>query len=233
MNPLDVKKMRHEAGLSSANCADLVGLNGLRAWQRYEQDGPSAREIPEPTLRLFYMSAFGMPRMLDAAIFAARAHKGQVRKGVAKDPYIVHPLMVARLLVRPGLVADPDVLTAAVLHDVIEDCGVTKADLQAVFGPRVARLVEEVSHDGNLAWEEKRRLAIVHARKLSPDACALKLADMAANAMDLRLSPPLNWKPERFQAYRRWMLDMAAAMPAPNKRLAALLRAEAGGRTVD
>ena len=75
--------------------------------------------------------------MFDEAVqFATKAHKGQIRKGT-KKPYIVHPLEVADIVA--AMTSDEESLSAAVLHDTIEDCeGVTEEVLRARFGERVA-----------------------------------------------------------------------------------------------
>ena len=73
--------------------------------------------------------------------FAAQCHDGQKR--LSGDPYIVHPLAAATILA--DLYLDPDTIKAALLHDVVEDCGVAVADLDARFGKDVARLVDGVT----------------------------------------------------------------------------------------
>ncbi len=74
--------------------------------------------------------------------FAAKAHEGQVRQ--SGDPYILHPLAVAIILAEMGLF-DADTLAAALLHDVIEDCNISRATLAAGFGEPVAALVDGVT----------------------------------------------------------------------------------------
>lgn len=77
--------------------------------------------------------------VLDRAIcMAVRAHAGMQRK---KDgsPYILHPMEVA--VIAGTLTQDPEVLAAAVLHDTVEDAGVTLEEIGAACGERVARLV--------------------------------------------------------------------------------------------
>ena len=73
--------------------------------------------------------------------FAAQCHDGQKR--LSGDPYIVHPLAAATILA--DLYLDPDTIQAALLHDVMEDCGVAVDDLDARFGKDVARLVDGVT----------------------------------------------------------------------------------------
>jgi GTP pyrophosphokinase len=72
---------------------------------------------------------------------AAEAHAGQRR--ASGEEYISHPLEVARILADLGM--DPDTVTAALLHDIVEDTPVTSADIESQFGPDVARLVEGVT----------------------------------------------------------------------------------------
>lgn len=75
---------------------------------------------------------------LRAVRFATRAHEGQTRKYTG-EPYIIHPLMVA--LHVANYTHDDEVIAAAVLHDVVEDCGVGVNELHGLFGARVANLV--------------------------------------------------------------------------------------------
>ncbi len=70
--------------------------------------------------------------------FAAQQHEGQFRR--TGDPYITHPVAVTEMVAQLEL--DQHALAAALLHDVQEDCGVTTEQLEAEFGPEVARLVD-------------------------------------------------------------------------------------------
>src|SRR3954454_19610649 len=72
---------------------------------------------------------------------AERAHEGQLRK--SGESYISHPLAVATILA--GLSLDDTTIAAALLHDAVEDTGVTIADLEADFGPAVASIVDGVT----------------------------------------------------------------------------------------
>ncbi len=76
-----------------------------------------------------------------AYVFAARAHKGQVRR--SGEPYLSHPLEVANMLA--DMQVDAVTLAAALLHDVLEDTDVTAEDLQQDFGRDIAHLVEGVT----------------------------------------------------------------------------------------
>jgi len=76
-----------------------------------------------------------------AVSFASRAHAGQRR--ISGEPYVQHTLAVARTLADLGL--DHETLAAAILHDVVEDTGVSLEDLKQEFGPRIAELVDGVT----------------------------------------------------------------------------------------
>ena len=93
--------------------------------------------------------------MIDRAIeFAAKAHEGQFRKGT-KRPYIVHPIEVGDIV--SSMTKDEEVISAAVLHDTIEDCaGVTEEILASTFTPRVARMVAQESEDKSKTWMERK-----------------------------------------------------------------------------
>jgi guanosine-3',5'-bis(diphosphate) 3'-pyrophosphohydrolase len=76
-----------------------------------------------------------------AYVFAAKAHKGQVRR--SGEPYLSHPLEVTRMLANMNL--DAVTLASGLLHDVLEDTDVTASDLQKNFGKEIADLVEGVT----------------------------------------------------------------------------------------
>lgn len=82
-----------------------------------------------------------------AIIFATRAHSGTYRKGT-KIPYIVHPIEAAAIAAT--MTDDPDVIAAAVLHDVVEDTDATTEEIRFFFNNHIADLVEAES-------ENKRR----------------------------------------------------------------------------
>ena len=67
-----------------------------------------------------------LANLLKAASFAAKKHRSQKRKGDDGEPYINHPLEVANLLANVGKIEDFDILTAAILHDTVEDTDATK-----------------------------------------------------------------------------------------------------------
>ncbi len=128
-------------------------------------------------------------RYTDALCFAAERHRFQLRKGSA-IPYITHPVAVAELLMQRGF--GGDIIVAALLHDVVEDCDVTLDELDTRFGAGVAELVGLVSErkrddDGSaLPWELRKHEQLAHVRGGSPLAVALKWADALHNAQSIR-----------------------------------------------
>lgn len=119
--------------------------------------------------------------------YAARMHEGAVRKGT-DIPYIVHPMEAAAIAAT--MTTDQAVLAAAVLHDVIEDCGVSEEELAAQFGLRVAQLVmsETQLHCGDpqQTWESRKREALDKAAAGDRDVRILMLSDKLSNMRAIR-----------------------------------------------
>ena len=160
-----------------------------------------------------------LSKLLEAASFAAKRHTGQKRKGSDGEPYINHPLEVANLLANVGNVSDFDILIAAVLHDTVEDTGVTKEELEARFGQKVADYVSEVTDDKSLPKDERKRLQVEHAPHLSHGAKLIKLADKISNIADVTNNPPHDWPHERKVAYVDWGENVVAGLRGANPEL--------------
>jgi (p)ppGpp synthase/HD superfamily hydrolase len=120
-----------------------------------------------------------------ARLFATAAHGaiGQVRKYTG-DPYIVHPAKVVELIHCGCDIVDEVTLSAAWLHDVVEDTKITNDEIRKHFGDDVANLVSDLTdvsrpEDGNR--EARKKLDREHLAKADPRAKTVKLADMADN----------------------------------------------------
>jgi len=142
--------------------------------------------------------------LLQAVHFAADQHRDQRRKGADASPYINHPIAVAELLASVAGVTDPEILQAALLHDVVEDTQITLADLDREFGARVAGIVAEVSDNKSLQYEERKERQAVDASSLSPEAKLIRVADKICNVYDVGQNPPEGWTPMRRRAYVTW-----------------------------
>jgi guanosine-3',5'-bis(diphosphate) 3'-pyrophosphohydrolase len=158
-------------------------------------------------------------KLLEAASFAAQRHTGHHRKGSNSEPYINHPLEVANLLANVGGVDDIDVLIAAILHDTVEDVGVTKEELVECFGDRVAGLVLEVTDDKSLPKAERKRQQVEHAPHLSFGAKLIKLGDKISNITDVSNNPPADWSLERRREYIDWGESVVAGLRGTNAGL--------------
>jgi myo-inositol-1(or 4)-monophosphatase len=128
-----------------------------------------------------------MTSLLKKAIaFAAKAHKGQQRK-VSKLPYITHPLQVKLLISLFKESKNAELLqTAAILHDVVEDCNITVEEIEMKFGADTAKLVFELTNDKKQSRNSKQQIAYLTAKLMSMTsyALAIKLCDILHNAMD-------------------------------------------------
>ena len=156
--------------------------------------------------------------ILQAATFAAEKHADQRRKGKRQEPYINHLLEVAEL-VSSVAERDENLIIAALLHDVVEDAGVTFDELAERFGTDVAALVAEVTDDKSLPKVERKRLQIVSAPHKSPRAQILKLADKISNLRSMLNSPPADWNEARRREYFDWASQVVAGLTAPNQQL--------------
>jgi guanosine-3',5'-bis(diphosphate) 3'-pyrophosphohydrolase len=159
--------------------------------------------------------------VLKAAHFAAEKHSGQRRKGATAEPYINHPLEVAELVSGALAVPDTNLVIAALLHDTIEDAGVTKEELEQAFGADVAELVAELTDDKTLPKAERKRLQVVNAPKKSVRAAVVKIADKMSNLRGILSSPPTDWSVQRRREYFDWARQVVDALTLPNQKLKA------------
>ena len=122
---------------------------------------------------------------------AAAAHTGQLRK--SGEPYIHHPVEVATILAELGL--DDTTLAAALLHDAVEDTGMTTEDVAAAFGPTVAAIVDGVTKLERLRFDSKEAQQAATIRKMimamAKDwrVLVIKLADRLHNLRTIAAMP--------------------------------------------
>ena len=122
--------------------------------------------------------------MIEKAIaFATKVHEGQVRKGTSR-PFILHPLEVGKVVA--SMTEDEEVISAAILHDTIEDCeGITEEILCEHFTPRVACLVAQESEDKSKTWMERKSATIAHLKVAPREIQMIGLADKLSNMRDI------------------------------------------------
>ncbi len=151
----------------------------------------NASGLPDPELYLAPLVALyrqrhpkaSVTRIVSAYELAASAHHGQLRK--SGEPYVSHPVAVATILAELGL--DDVTVAAALLHDAVEDTGVTLDDLESQFGRDVAHIVDGVTKLERLQFDSKeaqqaatmRKMLVAMAKDLR--VLLIKLADRTHN----------------------------------------------------
>ena len=146
--------------------------------------------------------------------FALEAHLGQARKD-GRTAYIVHPVAVMRVLSSELGVTDPEILCAALLHDVVEDTPVTLGRLRSRFGPRVTRWVEELTlpsetHGPSVPDSVKTKLLVEAVGRITWPAVLVKLADRVDNLRDIANARWSDRKRRAFQEQTRRILRTVA-----------------------
>ena len=154
--------------------------------------------------------------------FVAEAHSGQYRKGT-NIPYISHLMNVMKILCETG--CEKEIITAGILHDVVEDTSVTIEQVERIFGNRVAILVKGASEpdhlrqglDAKISWRLRKQHTIDFiSREATLDqllvSCADKLDNIEAIRQDAISKGEKVW--ERFnvpKADQQWYYKTVAA----------------------
>jgi len=135
-----------------------------------------------------YIKEADLARIREAYEFAEAAHRGQTRK--SGEPYILHPLAVADILV--GMQMDATTIIVGLLHDVVEDTNVTTQDLEAKFGRTCAALVDGLTKLEKIRFKSKeeqqnenyRKMFVAMAQDIR--VILIKLADRLHNMRTLK-----------------------------------------------
>lgn len=147
-----------------------------------------------------------------AYIYSARVHEGQVR--LSGEPYLSHPLEVANILAEMRV--DAESIAAALLHDVIEDTPTTKEDIEDMFGPGVAHIVNGVTKLSALPHSTKRAQQAENLRRMilamADDirVILIKLADRIHNMRTLKYHK----RPQKQATIAQETLDIYAPIAA-------------------
>jgi GTP pyrophosphokinase len=155
----------------------------------------TAASFARLTAKLDYLSAADLAQVRLAYRFADEAHLGQIRN--SGEPYITHPIAVAAQCADWKL--DAQALMAALLHDALEDCSVTKIELIEHFGSSVAELVDGLTKLEKLHFntreenqaESFRKMLLAMARDVR--VILIKLADRTHNMRTLSNAPREKW----------------------------------------
>ncbi len=147
------------------------------------------------TAKLDYLSPTDLAQVRLAYRFADQAHLGQLRN--SGEPYITHPIAVASQCAEWKL--DAQALMAALLHDALEDCGVTKIELIERFGSPVAELVDGLTKLDKLHFNTREEIQAESFRKMllamarDVRVILIKLADRTHNMRTLSDAPREKW----------------------------------------
>jgi (p)ppGpp synthase/HD superfamily hydrolase len=120
----------------------------------------------------------------EAAAMAARMHQGHWRKDRKKTPYFSHPARVALTVAVKFGYTDDDLLTAAFLHDVLEDTLVDYDDLLRKFNKEIADIVAALSKDSRMVEHEREKVYDEQLAGAGWKAKLIKLADVYDNLSD-------------------------------------------------
>lgn len=135
---------------------------------------------------------FNMELIDKAYQLANGAHQGQKR--LSGEPYIIHPLAVACILVELGM--DSESVVGGLLHDVVEDTDYTLEDIKRLFGKEIANLIDGVTKLGKIPYSSREEQQAENLRKMliamSEDirVIIIKLADRLHNMRTLEFKPP-------------------------------------------
>ena len=127
------------------------------------------------------------PRFLQAFLFAAEMHSGHTRKA-STIPYIAHLMGVASLVLEFG--GDGDMAIAALLHDVVEDCGGLPMlkEVRRRFGVRVSKIVDGCTDsftDPKPPWRERKETYLRHLKNADADTRLVSAADKLNNVRSI------------------------------------------------
>lgn len=125
------------------------------------------------------------PLVKKALEFATKAHEGQVRK-YTFEPYIKHPIEVMQIV--SSVEHTEDMLAAALLHDVVEDCGISLSEIKDEFGWTIALTVGDLTDvskpsDGNR--QKRKEIDRLHTNQALPHSKTIKLADLISNSKSI------------------------------------------------
>ncbi len=138
-----------------------------------------------------YNPASDLDMIRKAYVFCAKVHQGQTR--LSGEPYLVHPMEVAGILA--DLKLDVPTVVTGLLHDTVEDTLTTSEELESMFGPEVARLVDGVTKIGKIHFKTKEESQAENFRKMllamanDIRVILVKLADRLHNMRTLQYQP--------------------------------------------
>jgi guanosine-3',5'-bis(diphosphate) 3'-pyrophosphohydrolase len=141
--------------------------------------------------------------LLESVSFATRAHQHQVRKD-QRTPYVSHPFRVCLILRLIFGIEDPRILTAAILHDTLEDTQTDFDDLEEQFGREVAFWAAALSKDKRRPEKEREEAYVAQLAAAPWQVKVCKIADLFDNMLDARQLSSSQTK-KAFQKFHRYL----------------------------
>lgn len=157
--------------------------------------------------------------LLDALSFAANRHKFDTTK--SDEPYINHLIDVCTLLHNIADISDPEILVAAVLHDILEKTSTKADEISTQFSDGVCNIILELTAGQHLNEQEKWIQQLQNVDNLSSKAKLIKLADKISNTHSIISNPPQGWNIKRRIVYLEWAEKIINALRGTNKKLEA------------
>ncbi len=154
--------------------------------------------------------------LLEAISFAARAHQGQLRKD-ERTPYASHVFRVCLIVRQVFGVDDASVLTAAVLHDTIEDTTTDFDDIAKEFGPEIAVWVSALSKDKRLPEDPREKAYEAQLAQAPWQVKICKLADIYDNLTDAIHMPQEKQARSKRNAHR-YLAALKSNLPEEARR---------------
>ena len=166
-------------------------------------------------------------KILGALDLAKKEHSGQFR--AEGSSYVIHPIRVALILFEELNIKDPDLLSAALLHDVVEDGSVTIEEIESQFGSEIARIVKGATRlkPENETEEEKEKNKLKKIEEVAGSDEKIRLVKLSDILDNNRSHSYIPQDSSSFRKIPRWRKEFEQYLPIAaktNKKLFELLR---------
>lgn len=156
-------------------------------------------------------------KILQALELARKGHREQLR--YSGMPYVIHPIRTALILIEEFNIKDPDVLSAALLHDIIEDTPITIEEIKNQFGPEITRLIKGLTRrrPENETEKEREKNKLKWVREIGRSdkkIRLIKLCDILDNHRSMGFIPKNN---PSFKKIPRWKRELGHYLPIAKK----------------
>jgi len=213
----------------SAKALDLRGQLPQQSKKKPDDDSMSTSDPRHPQYAYTQAGQHNVDEGEEEALqYATKAHAGQTRSG--GDPYISHPVRVANHIRQYKQSHNLDALiSAAYLHDTIEDTDTTQEVLHDLFGGLVASLVQELTSDPAQIKKMGKAAYLSHKMAvMSSYGLVIKLADRLDNVKDITTAKTPEWRAKYAKETNQILdyIEKTRALSGTHKKLISLIRAK-------